>query len=213
MALATSAAISAIWLALCGWYIQVSIGWGELLLLLPHEIGAFLTGIFAPLAFVWLALFFYVRGHEMRDTAAVLREELRRLTYPAEDAEEKVQAIAESLRAQAEELGAVSERAINQTQLLRDGLQMQSEQLETVSSRVAERAALVQESVERQTRNMEETTREALDRLLDTQGSQRLWSKLTKGDRGDLRPLHVERRRKTRPPGDPRQVRRGRELP
>ncbi len=102
------AAISAIWLALCGWYIHVSIGWQELLLLLPHEIGAFLMGIFAPLAFVWLALFFFVRGQEMRDTAAVLGEELRRLTYPAEDAEERVQAIAASLRAQAEELGAIS---------------------------------------------------------------------------------------------------------
>jgi DNA anti-recombination protein RmuC len=163
--LIAGAAVSAIWLALCGWYIHTNIGWQELLLLLPHELGAFIVGIFAPLAFVWVAFAYILRGRELHDTTEMLRAELQRLTYPAEDADERVHAVTESLRAQAEELGAVSDRAVNQAQMLRENLQAQSEHLETVSSRVAERALLVQDSVERQTRNMEETTRESLDRL------------------------------------------------
>ncbi len=50
--------LTAAWLVLCAYYVDFYIGWDNLLLLLPHEIGAFFTGAFAPLAFLWLVLLY-----------------------------------------------------------------------------------------------------------------------------------------------------------
>jgi hypothetical protein len=47
---------SALWLFLAARYVAVQIGWENLFFLLPHELGAFLAGVFMPLAFLWLAL-------------------------------------------------------------------------------------------------------------------------------------------------------------
>ena len=118
-----AAASSVVWLLGWGWYISVYLGWGDLLYLLPHELGAFLAGIFAPLAFVWLAVAYLTRTDELRETTQALRHELSLLTYPPDEAEEKVNAITEALHRQAQELANVSERAATQTQAMRDGLQ------------------------------------------------------------------------------------------
>ena len=84
---------------------------------------AFLAGIFAPLAFVWLTVAYFTRTDELRETTQALRHELSLLTYPPDEAEEKVNAITEALHRQAQELANVSERAATQTQAMRDGLQ------------------------------------------------------------------------------------------
>ena len=111
------------------------------MLLLPHELGAFLAGIFAPLAFVWLALFFFVCGHEMRDTAAVLREELRRLTCPAEDAEERVQGIEHLFRQQAQELTMASQQAVRQVANIGNSLRKHATEMTVTQDRASEQAA------------------------------------------------------------------------
>ena len=60
---------SVVWLVSCAVYIQHTIGWAIVVGLLPHEIGMVLTGVFAPLAFVWLVMAYFGRGDVLIETA------------------------------------------------------------------------------------------------------------------------------------------------
>ncbi len=161
-------AMSVLWMLLCIVYVQVTIGWADIFTLLPHELGSVFTGIFAPLVFLWLIMAYVGRGLVIRDTAKNLENELAKLTYPADDAEERVHAIAEALRHQAQELSTVSERAVSQAQYLHDGLHRQTEQLDAVSIRLSERALAVHESVEAQVKRLEAVSNDVLGKLEDT---------------------------------------------
>ncbi len=48
--------LSTLWLGLCGWYLERTIGFSQIALLMPNELGQFLSGIFLPLAFLWVLL-------------------------------------------------------------------------------------------------------------------------------------------------------------
>ena len=48
--------LSALWLGLCAWYVDRTIGFDQLLWLMPNELGQFLSGMFLPLAFLWVLL-------------------------------------------------------------------------------------------------------------------------------------------------------------
>ena len=61
--------LTAAWLVLCAYYVDFYVGWDNLLLLLPHEIGAFFAGAFAPLAFLWLVLLYYGGGGRIERAA------------------------------------------------------------------------------------------------------------------------------------------------
>src|SRR5512146_798865 len=78
------AIVSVVWLALAGWYVQTQIGWANLDSLLPHELGAALSGVATPLLVLWLVIAFVERGSEIRTTARELQRELQALTYPAD---------------------------------------------------------------------------------------------------------------------------------
>ena len=62
-------AVSACWLTLVTIYINDEIGWDNLVLMLPHEIGFTLSGVFAPLAFVWLVLLYLGTRREVSEAA------------------------------------------------------------------------------------------------------------------------------------------------
>jgi hypothetical protein len=94
--------------------------------MLPHEMGAFFAGIFAPLAFLWLALMFIGGRSCLDDISDDLGARLNQLVYPPANAEVKVNAVigaieqanarldaAAALAGAAEELAAKSE-AIDQ---------------------------------------------------------------------------------------------------
>src|SRR5690606_34063286 len=165
---AAAVATSFVWLLLCMIYIQATIGWSFIFTLLPHELGSMFTGMFAPLAFLWLVMAYTGRGIVLRDTALSLQKELGKLTYPVDGTEERVHAIAEALRRQAQDLATVSERAISQAQYLHDGLHRQTEQLDSVAARLSERAGAVHESVESQVQQLEAVSRAVLGKLDET---------------------------------------------
>ena len=48
--------LSVIWLGLCSWYVDRTIGFSQIGYLMPHELGQFLSGVFLPLAFLWVLL-------------------------------------------------------------------------------------------------------------------------------------------------------------
>src|SRR5260221_7795477 len=108
---AMGAGLSVIWLALATWYIQTQIGWSSLGIMLPHELGAAVSGVATPLLVLWLVIAFVERGSELKTAADELRRELQTLSYPMEEAEEKAQSVAQSLRDQARILTETSDAA------------------------------------------------------------------------------------------------------
>ncbi len=69
---------SALWLVLLGTYVLANSS--KVLDLEPNEVGDFLAGAFAPLAFFWLVLGFFQQGSELRNSGRALwlqGEELR----------------------------------------------------------------------------------------------------------------------------------------
>ena len=110
--------VSAIWLAICVIYIDSQVGWSSITAFLPHEIGAAFTGIFAPLAFLWLVVAHIRRSSELRETSMELQQELRRLAFPGDDSDERSQTVADDLRRYAEALSSASENAAVQSENL-----------------------------------------------------------------------------------------------
>lgn len=54
------------WLVLSFWYVEETVGFEGMLLLLPNEIGQFIIGVFAPIAFLWLILGFFHVAQRLR---------------------------------------------------------------------------------------------------------------------------------------------------
>src|SRR5215510_10703980 len=100
--LAIGAAVaSAAWLLVVAIYIQTQYGWESVAQLLPHELGAGIAGVAAPLAFLWLVVAFVERGRELRRQVDLLGHQLDGLIYqPASDSA-RYQSVAQGLREQA----------------------------------------------------------------------------------------------------------------
>ena len=48
--------LSTLWLGLCGWYVERTIGFAQIGLFMPDELGQVLSGVFLPLAFMWVLI-------------------------------------------------------------------------------------------------------------------------------------------------------------
>ena len=58
--------VSALWLGLCGWYVERTIGIDGLGLLMAHEMSQILSGIFLPLAFLWVLIGYFSLAGRVR---------------------------------------------------------------------------------------------------------------------------------------------------
>ena len=103
--------LSAAWLAASITFIAQHIGWRDLLLLLPHEVGGMAAGMLTPLALLWMVIAFFERGRRLRHDTEALGRNLHRLAYPSAGAQTRVNEITEALRRQARELTPASEEA------------------------------------------------------------------------------------------------------
>ena len=65
-------AITFLWLILIGWYVSRSIGWANIASAPMEIVGTFLEGAFAPLAFLWLVVGYFLQKKElMQNTDAI----------------------------------------------------------------------------------------------------------------------------------------------
>ncbi len=71
--------ISCIWLVVFAFYITRTLGWSELLLLLPPEFGGLVAVGLMPIAFLWLLIAFIDRGRQLTQEGEALRHHLARL--------------------------------------------------------------------------------------------------------------------------------------
>ena len=102
------AVLTLIWFGISYSVVSDQIGWGNVLHLLPHEIGGMAAGIVTPVALLWMVVAFFERGRSLRRETAALRYEISRLAYPSETASVRVREISDSLRRQARDLPIVN---------------------------------------------------------------------------------------------------------
>jgi hypothetical protein len=74
------------WLLLGGMYITATIGWERFHTLPADKLGSFLEGAFAPLAFLWLVIGYFLQQKELQQNTEALREQALEIQRSAEQA-------------------------------------------------------------------------------------------------------------------------------
>lgn len=85
--------LTLLWLLTGALYISTGVGWSGFVQLPAEELGSFLEGAFAPLAFLWLVIGYFLQQQELIQNT-------------------------QALRAQAEEIGRTAEQAVIQSEKL-----------------------------------------------------------------------------------------------
>ena len=79
-------AATAFWFAVAAYYIATEIGWGRFRHLPADTIGTFLEGVFAPLAFLWLVVGYFLQQAEIHQNTEALRAQSIQIQRTAEQA-------------------------------------------------------------------------------------------------------------------------------
>ena len=86
-------AATILWLTLCLVYVFRVIGWGEFKSQGIDALGDFLQGAFAPLAFLWLVIGFFIQQKELASNARAIRLQYVEMKRTSEHAETQARAI------------------------------------------------------------------------------------------------------------------------
>lgn len=108
--------LTASWLLLGSIYISTSIGWGRIHLLPADQLGSFLEGAFAPLAFLWLVIGYFLQKRELEQNTLALRAQAEEIQRQAE------QAVIQSEKLAASEIHARQEVFLQVSRHVRDQL-------------------------------------------------------------------------------------------
>ena len=95
--------LTAAWLALGIVYISTSIGWNRFHTIPADQLGSFLEGAFAPLAFLWLVIGYFLQKRELEQNTLALRAQAEEIQRQSE------QAVIQSEKLAASELHARQE--------------------------------------------------------------------------------------------------------
>jgi hypothetical protein len=74
------------WLLLGILYIESTVGWDRFVKLRVDQLGSFLEGAFAPLAFLWLVIGYFLQQRELQQNTRVLQAQLTEVSRSAEQA-------------------------------------------------------------------------------------------------------------------------------
>ena len=88
--------VTAAWLFLSAAYVFLVLGLGTFLDQGADQIGGFLEGAFAPLAFLWLVIGFFLQQRELTANNEAIRQQYHEMRRTAENAEVQAKAIADS---------------------------------------------------------------------------------------------------------------------
>ena len=151
--------LTLLWLALFGLYIDTQIGWGNVQAMLPSEQGGLVAGLTAPLGFLWLFLAYLKRGADAKRHSEALQAELRKLSYPAKDAEGATKRLADALRKQVEVLNAASAEAQQQLTQTNAALEVQAQKIATLSEQIATKVGKAKETLAGETAALDDAGR------------------------------------------------------
>lgn len=87
-----------VWLALGFWYISTIVGWSEFVEQNAPSLGSFLEGAFAPLAFLWLVVGFFLQQRQLMENTEAVKAQYLEMRRSAEQAEIQSQAILDNER-------------------------------------------------------------------------------------------------------------------
>ena len=82
-----------LWLLLGYLYIDTNVGWENLAREPADALGSFLEGAFAPLAFLWLVIGFFIQQRELRSNNQAIQRQSEQMRRAAEQAEIQARAI------------------------------------------------------------------------------------------------------------------------
>ncbi len=116
--LRTSMGVTVGWLLLGFIYISLVVGWGDFVRQQAPELGGFLEGAFAPLAFLWLVVGFFLQQQQLRENTRTIQQQLEQMRRSAELAEVQARAIA------ADELHSRQDTFLRSAQLVGQQLSM-----------------------------------------------------------------------------------------
>ena len=88
--------ITSLWLALGFAYIASTVGWSNFLKLPAEQMGSFLEGAFAPLAFLWLVIGYFLQQKELEQNTAALRAQAKEIERTVEQASLQSEKMVES---------------------------------------------------------------------------------------------------------------------
>ena len=109
--------LTALWLGAGVLYVAVSMGWTAFLRLPLGDLGDFLDGAFAPLAFLWLVLGMFLQQRELAANNVAIQRQFEIMQRTAAHAEIQTRAIA------ANELHARQDTFIDVAQLVMNQLE------------------------------------------------------------------------------------------
>lgn len=107
------------WISLCVFYFVLE---GGIVTQTPYEMGIFVAGMVAPIAFFWMLLSYMQRNTDVRYYAESMRNELHSLFFPSESDSVRVNKDIEHMSLQAAELAASSKAALKAIHRARQGL-------------------------------------------------------------------------------------------
>ncbi|MGD2168515.1 MAG: hypothetical protein PVF63_10445, partial [Gammaproteobacteria bacterium] len=79
-------AVTVVWSLLGLAYIFGALGWDQFIGLGPDQLGSFLEGSFAPLAFLWLVIGYFLQREELRQNTEAMRAQSREIQLSVEQA-------------------------------------------------------------------------------------------------------------------------------
>ena len=88
--------VSLVWLLLGFMYIAQTVGWANFAGLPAEQMGSFLEGAFAPLAFLWLVIGYFLQQEELQQNTAALNAQAREIERGSEQAAIQSQKMVES---------------------------------------------------------------------------------------------------------------------
>ncbi len=86
--------VTAVWLLLGLLYITSIVGWGGFVTQKAPALGSFLDGAFAPLAFLWFVVGFFLQQRQLENNTAMLSQQLEVMRQSAVQSEVQSRAIA-----------------------------------------------------------------------------------------------------------------------
>lgn len=90
--------LTAAWLVIGALYVEVSIGWASVDRQPADVIGSFLEGAFAPLAFLWLVIGYFLQHKSLTQNTEALQMQFQEIQRSAEQAVRQTETIAASER-------------------------------------------------------------------------------------------------------------------
>ena len=86
--------LTALWIGLGVLYVTATLGWANFSVLPPELLGNFLEGAFAPLAFLWLVIGYFLQKKELRQNTDAMKMQFVEIQKSAEQAVAQTEAIA-----------------------------------------------------------------------------------------------------------------------